>query len=236
MRSRSLLGSFNYAIEGIAYTLRTQRNMRIHVGIAAGVLLVSAALGVDRQGLIAICFSIAFVLVAELANTALEAAVDVATDRYDPLAKTAKDVAAGAVLIAAANAVAVGYLVLFEPLRRAARSGLDWVHTAPADLTVVALGLVTIAVLVVKALTLREQGGTFLRGGWPSGHTALATGVAAAIGFLTGSAGAFVLAMGVAVLMGESRVESEAHSLPQVVLGGLLGLLISTFIFQIFWR
>ena len=118
MRSRSLLWSFNYAIEGIVYALRTQRNMRLHVDAAMLVARRRACSSAStRLEFVAMVFAISLVFVTELLNTAIEAAVDVATERYDPLAKIAKDVAAGAVLVAAINALIVGYLVFFEPAR-----------------------------------------------------------------------------------------------------------------------
>ena len=86
-------------------------------------MLGAVFFSVTRFELIALLFAITLVFVAELANTALEAAVDVATERFDPLAKIAKDVAAGAVFMASLNAVAVGYLVFFARLRRVAESG-----------------------------------------------------------------------------------------------------------------
>ena len=75
--------------------------------------------------LVAVVFAISLVFVTELLNTAIEAAVDVATERYDPLAKVAKDVAAGAVLVAAINALVVAYLVLFEPTKALISQGHD---------------------------------------------------------------------------------------------------------------
>lgn len=119
MRSRSLLWSFNYAIQGIVYALRTQRNMRLHFIAAFTVLVASLVLQVTGLGLAAIVFAICLVLVTELINTAVEATVDLATEGLDPLAKIAKDVAAGAVFIASVNAVVVAYLVLFEPSHNA---------------------------------------------------------------------------------------------------------------------
>jgi len=233
VRSRSILWSFNYAIEGIVYTLRTQRNMRIHVGAAILTLVGAVLLGVDRLSLGAIVFAISLVFVAELVNTSVEAAVDIATDHYDPHAKIAKDVSAGAVLIAAMNAVVIAYLVLFEPVRRVMQDGLTWVGIAPASLTIVAMGLVLLGVLVLKAVS---HEGTFMHGGWPSGHTALAFGAAWAIGFITGSAAALVLALAVASLVAQSRVETEVHTIPQVVLGAALGSLIVIAVFQVFFR
>lgn len=231
MRSRSLLWSFNYAIEGVVYALRTQRNMRLHAMAAAAVLIAGVVFGVSRFELLALVITITLVLVTELANTALEAAVDVATERFDPLAKTAKDVAAGAVLIASLNAVAVGYLVFFAHLRRAASGGLTFVRESPPTLTVLALALTGLAVLTAKAIT-RE--GTYLRGGWPSGHVALATAAATAVGLATGNAAALVLALFIAGLLAQSRVESGAHTIPQVAVGALVGALMATLVFQVF--
>lgn len=231
MRSRSLLWSFNYAIEGIVYTLRTQRNMRLHTLAAAVVLTAGVAFRVSRLEMVALVFAISLVMVAELINTAIEATVDIAIDRFDPLAKTAKDVAAGAVLISSLGAVGVGYIVFFDRLTSLSSRGFVIVRQAPVHVTVVALALTTIAVLALKAM---GHEGTWLQGGWPSGHTALATAAATAIGYATKSAPAFVLGMFIAGLVAQSRVESETHTIPQVVFGAVLGLLISTVLFQVF--
>ena len=107
-RPPSIIESFNVAFEGIIHVLRTQRNMRIHFAIAAVVLILGLASDVSRIELIALLLAIAFVLIAEMINTAIEGAIDVATTSFDPMAKLAKDIAAGAVLIATINAVAVG--------------------------------------------------------------------------------------------------------------------------------
>lgn len=233
MRSRSLLWSFNYAIEGLIYAVRTQRNMRLHLLATTAVLVAAVWFRVTRFELIALLFTICLVLVSELANTALEAAIDVSVERYDPLAKTAKDVAAGAVLVASMNAIAVGYLVFFSRLRTAVTSGFSFVEEpSSANITVLALGITALATLVAKALT---KEGTFLRGGWPSGHVALATVAASAVGYATRNAAAFILALFIAALVAQSRVESNVHTIPQVVLGALLGFLMATMVFQLFF-
>lgn len=232
MRSRSLLSSFNYAIEGIVYALRTQRNMRLHATAAIVVLAASMFFRIGRFEFIAIIFSIAFVFVAELANTALEAAVDVATQSFDPLAKVAKDVAAGAVFIAALNAVIVGYIVFFARITDATDVLLVRVRQTPAHITIIALLLTGLAVLIGKALTKR---GTYMSGGWPSGHTAVAASFATAIAFITHSAGAAFLAAVIAILVAQSRVEGKIHTVPQVIAGGIIGVLITTLVFQLSW-
>src|SRR5919202_2347155 len=110
-RPPTVLDSFNYAFEGIIHVLRTQRNMRIHFLIAFVVLILALVVNVTKLELIALLISVTFVLIAEMLNTAVEAAIDIATTSFDPMAKLSKDIAAGAVLIAAMNAVVVGYLV-----------------------------------------------------------------------------------------------------------------------------
>ena len=94
----SLIQSFNYAFEGVIWVLRTQRNMRIHFAIATVVLILAFAYDVSKLELVALLLAISFVLTTEMINTAVEAATDIATTSFDPLAKLAKDLAAGAVL------------------------------------------------------------------------------------------------------------------------------------------
>jgi diacylglycerol kinase (ATP) len=233
MRSRSVLWSFDYAIRGIVHALRTQRNMRLHFLVAAAVFVAALVLGVSGFELIALVFAVGLVLVCELMNTAVETVVDLATDSYDPLAAIAKDVAAGAVLISAVTAVAVGYVVFFGRVTPLAQTLLEGVQAGPASVTLVALAITSIAVLVIKAATL-EKGASYIRGGWPSGHTAVAFAMASAIGYSMSSAKAMVLALFIAALVGQSRVESEVHTIPQVVAGAVLGFLLATAAFQIF--
>ncbi|HYX76165.1 MAG TPA: diacylglycerol kinase, partial [Gaiellaceae bacterium] len=110
-RPPSIFESFNFAVEGIIHVLRTHRNMRVHFAVAIVVLVAAVWVGVSKLELIALLLAIAFVFITEMINSALEQAIDVATTSFDPLAKLAKDIAAGAVLIATINAIAIGYLV-----------------------------------------------------------------------------------------------------------------------------
>lgn len=111
MSSRSFLQSLKYAVEGIIYCIKTQRNMKLHLVIAVMALLMGVLLRIDRMELIMVIISISMVFICEIINTAVERAVDTATQEYHPIAKIAKDVAAGAVLVSALNSVIVGLLV-----------------------------------------------------------------------------------------------------------------------------
>jgi diacylglycerol kinase (ATP) len=235
MRARSLVWSFEYAIRGIVYALRTQRNMRLHMLAAAGVFIAALWLGVGGLELIALFLAVGLVVICELVNTAIETTVDLATEGFDPLAAIAKDVAAGAVLVSAVTAVAVGYVVFFARVTPLAQGFMQGVRSSSATITLLALVITCIAVLAIKAAT-HERGTTYLRGGWPSGHTALAFAVASAVGYSVSSAKAMVLALFVAALVAQSRSETGAHTIPQIVSGAVLGFLLTTAAFQLFWR
>jgi diacylglycerol kinase (ATP) len=234
-RAPSLLESFNYAFEGIIHVLRTHRNMRIHFAVAAAVLILALAIGVTKLELIALMLSIAFVLIAEMINSAIEGAIDVATTSFDPLAKLAKDMAAGAVLVATINAVAVGYLVFSGQVADRSTRLLDRLNDAPAKLTVIALALTLLLVIAVKAYT---GSGRPLRGGLPSGHAAVAfAGWMAATLVLADSRHQFLisfLTLIMALLVAQTRIESGIHSAFEVFLGGLLGALTTLVLFQVF--
>ncbi len=233
-RRPSIVDSFNYAFEGIIHVLRTQRNMRIHFAAAVAVLLAALATGVSKLELIALLLAIAFVLIAEMINTAVEGAIDVATTSFDPLAKIAKDTAAGAVLIATINAVAVGYLVFSGQVSTRSSRLLDRISNAPAQLTLIALVLTIIVVIATKAFTGR---GTPLRGGLPSGHAAVAfAGWMAATLVLADSRHRFLvssLTLIMAGLVAQTRIESGVHSALEVAYGGLLGAMITLVLFQL---
>ena len=232
-RAPTILDSFNYAFEGIIHVLRTQRNLRIHFLVAIGVIVAAVAFGVQRIEFIALLLAIAFVLVAEMVNSAIEGAIDVSTTSFDPNAKLAKDVAAGAVLIATVTALAVGYLVFAHAAAHRTAHFLDRVRDAPAEITLAALVLVTLIVIATKAWTGR---GTPLRGGLPSGHAALAFAGWMAATLVIGDDHRFLissLTFIMALLVAQTRVESGVHSALEVLYGGALGAMVTLVLFQV---
>src|SRR4051812_45031547 len=115
-KRHGLLKSFYFAFAGIAYLLRSQRNARIHVILGAAACGLAAWLHISRAEWSVLILTIASVLILEGLNTTVEAAVDLASPEIHPLAKIAKDVAAGMVLIAAIASVIVGLIILGPPL------------------------------------------------------------------------------------------------------------------------
>ena len=221
---------------GIIHVLRAQRNMQIHFAVAVAVLVASFFFDLDRLEVVALLMAISFVIISEMINTALEYAIDIFTSRYDPLAKLAKDIAAGAVLVATVNALAVAYLVFYDSVAGMPYSVLSRVRTSPVDVTVIALTLLVIVVIAVKAVTHR---GTPLHGGLPSGHAAVAFGGWVAITFVASNT-AFALpisliGLAMAVLTAQSRIQAGIHTTVEVVFGALLGSGLMIVVFQLWY-
>ena len=226
--------SFDHAYRGLIYAVRTQRNMRFHVVAAVLVLVGSLLLGVSKLELAVLVLVIMFVFVTEMFNTALEFAVDLVTKEYHPLAKLSKDVSAGAVLVSSVGAVLIGYLILADNLGPLSLETLDTIRRSPAHLTLVALGVVVLLVLLGKALT---RSPTLFAGGMPSGHSAVAFGGWVAVSFVAadGRYGGLVsvITLLMALLVSQSRVESGTHTIYQVAMGAVIGILVTVAAFQL---
>lgn len=113
---RKRIAAFRYAFGGWGHVLRTQPNAWIHAAVTVAVVICGLWLGLDRLEWAILVLTVTVVWMAEFANTAMEAVVDLAMPDPHPLAKTAKDVAAAAVLIGALGAILVGLLILGPPL------------------------------------------------------------------------------------------------------------------------
>jgi diacylglycerol kinase (ATP) len=116
MRSRNIVESFRFAFAGLWYALRTQRNTRIHLTIAACAIALGLWLGISTTQWAVLTLTIGFVLVSEMLNTVAETLVDLISPGYHPLARIIKDVTAAAVLLGAIISVIVGLLILGPPL------------------------------------------------------------------------------------------------------------------------
>ena len=108
------IAGFRYAFNGLWYALRTQRNARVHVIIAILAFALGIVLHISAVEFALVFVAITSVFIAEMFNTVFELSIDIAAPEYHPLAKIAKDVAAGAVLLSALLAVVIG-LFVFVP-------------------------------------------------------------------------------------------------------------------------
>ncbi|MDK2562773.1 diacylglycerol kinase [Romboutsia sedimentorum] len=229
-KRQGIIQAFNAAIEGILYTFKSERNMKIHYFVAAIVLVASLFFGLTKLEMIVLIFAISLVVISEMFNTAIEKTIDMVTETYHPLAKIAKDVAAGGVLIATLNSVVVGYIIFYDKLTDVSDSLIYTIRQSKLHVTLICIVLVLIAVVVVKALT---STGTPLKGGMPSGHAALSFAMATAITLITAGLVPSTLAYLMALLVAQSRIEGKIHTFWETVAGALLGVLIGLLIYQI---
>lgn len=110
-RATGRLQSFAHAFDGLGFAIRNEANMRVHLGMAVFAIAAGSWIGIDGADWRWLVLAIALVLVAESLNTATEQAANAITQSFHPAIKAAKDVAAGAVLLAAAAAAAIGISV-----------------------------------------------------------------------------------------------------------------------------
>ena len=168
-----------------------------------------------------------------MVNSAIEGAIDVATTSFDPMAKLAKDVAAGAVLIATVNAVAVGYIVFERALRHRNQRLLNRVTEAPLYVSLIALVVVVLVVIATKALTTagrRSAAGSrpaTRRSRSPAGCCSRSSS-AATHRFLIST-----IALVMALLVAQTRVEAGVHSALEVTYGALIGSLLTLVLFKV---
>jgi len=197
------------------------------------VLLLVLFLKVSPLEFALLALSILLVLCAEMMNTAVEAVVDLVSPGFHPLAKIAKDTAAGAVLIAACGAAIMGYLILAKYIMPRYGEVLAMIGT-PSDMgTIVSILIVTIVVIMVKSLT---GSGTPLRGGIPSGHAAVAFSMATALSLKTGDPLISMLAVSLAAMVSHSRLLLRIHTMREIILGSCIGAGITLMVLLLFMK
>ena len=222
----------NVAIEGVIYSVKTQRHMRYHLVAALGVLLVSLVVNITRTEFILLSLAIILVLITEMLNTAIEVAIDMISEEYHPKAKIAKDIAAGVVLVASIGALILAYLILYPAIREAVATGFWRVRKVPNDvIAFVSFAVVVIVVVIVKAVL---GTGEPLRGGMPSGHAAVSFSLWVATIYLTGSLPLIAVTFLLAAMVSWSRWSSGVHRPHEVVAGAALGAGVTVILFLLF--
>jgi diacylglycerol kinase (ATP) len=224
--------STNYAIEGILHGVRTQRHLRYHFLSAAIVLFLSYLLGVSRSEFVIIALAVILVISAEMLNSAIEAVVDLLSPQYSEKARVAKDLAAGAVLITAFGAAVLGYIILFPYMKSVFLESFVIAKHSMEEISLISVILVLILVIITKS---RFGKGHPLRGGMPSGHSALSFSVWVSITYMTGNFLVSLLCLILAVWIAQSRVAIRAHDYWEVIIGALMGASITFLLFSLFF-
>lgn len=231
MKPETWLESLNCAIEGILWAAKSQRHLRYHFVAAIAVLLLALFFRVTALEFFLLVLAAVLVIFAELMNTAIEALVDLVTSDYHELARRAKDVAAGAVLMTSVGAAILGYLVLSGYIFPLFDSEPTLTREPLGTLPVGALLTVVILVVLLKA---RKNQGSPLHGGMPSGHAALAFSIATSVALSGSGLLVSLLVLFLALLVSQSRLLMKIHSPKEVFLGALLGACVTLLIFLFF--
>lgn len=231
MKNRRLLDSFGFALNGLLYCLKTQRNMRIHTVAAFFIIMISLFAKLNKTDIIMLIFAISLVLICEMINTAIEKSIDLFTEKYHPLAKISKDVAAGAVFVASFNAVVIGYLVFFNEALSTTETVITKILKSDLHITTITILCILILVVLIK---LRFSSRNILQGGMPSGHAAVAFSLVTAAALLSENVLVSLFAFLLGLLVVQSRVESKIHSILEVVFGATLGVLITLLVYNFF--
>lgn len=231
MPLRKWLKSANYAIEGILHGAKTQRHLRYHFFSAGLVLFLSYLLGISRIEFIIVSLAVILVISAEMLNSAIETIVDILSPEYSEKARVAKDIAAGAVLIAAFGAAVLGYMVLFPYLKNLFIEGFSIARHSKEEIALIAVILVMILVIITKSYFGK---GHPLSGGMPSGHSALAFSVWVSVTYLTGNFLISFLCFILAVWIAQSRLAVKVHNAWEVILGALMGATVTFLLFRLF--
>ncbi|HET6419532.1 MAG TPA: diacylglycerol kinase [Geobacteraceae bacterium] len=224
MKPTRFIDSINCAIEGILYAAKTQKHMRNHFLTAIALLLALLVMRVSALEFTLIAISVSFVLFAELVNTAIEVVVDLVSPEFHPLAKLAKDVSAGAVLIATIGATVMGYLILSRYLFPVYKEALGMIGPPTQTAMIVSMLIVIITVVILKSLAGK---GTPLEGGIPSGHSAMAFSIATIVSLTTTDPVSSVLTLALAVMVSNSRLVMRLHTLREVIFGAILGTVLT---------
>ncbi|MHB1455430.1 MAG: diacylglycerol kinase [Armatimonadota bacterium] len=228
--SYSVAQSFKYAVDGILDVFRTQKHMRFHFIAAVVVLLIAILMDMSKLDIFILLFMISIVLITEMLNTAIEAVVDLVTQEYHPIAKFAKDAAAGAVLIATTAAGLIAILLILEQVDSSTLTRMPH-ESAGMGFRVVITGIILFSlVTIIKLLT---KGGTLLKGGAVSGHSAFGFFFASTIYYVTGNPYIGVLSLITALLVAQSRMQSRIHSFQEVTIGGALAVILSVVVYWI---
>lgn len=231
MPLRNWIESLNIAIEGILHAAKTEKHLRYHLYSAAAVIIISFILGISRSEFITIAILASVVILSEMFNTAIEHTVDLLSPDVSRGAKYAKDIAAGGVLITAFTAAVIGYIILYPYIKKAFSEGLEIAKRSPEDVAIISLIIVLIVVILAKS---HFEKGEPLRGGLPSGHAALSFSVWVSVTYVTENFIASLLSFILAAIIAQSRITVKAHNALEVIIGGILGAVITFVLFYIF--
>lgn len=226
MKNGNFFDALQNALDGIIYAITTQSNIKKQLIIAVAVMLISLFFDLSKAEFLCLMFTVVLIIVAEMINTAIETVVDLYTDLYHPKAKIAKDVGAGAVVIAAINAIIVAYFLFFEKISTIGLKIVEQVINSPTHLAFVAIMLTVIVIVTLKAASTKSNNKFIKKEFMPSGQAAVAFAGATIIWLATRNVVVFTLSLVLALIIAINRFESKKRSKPEVVVGACVGVMV----------
>ncbi len=226
LKNSNFLDACQNALEGIIYAITTQSNIKKQLIIAVAVMLISLFFDLTRAEFLCLMFTVVLVIIAEMVNTAIETVVDLYTDLYHPKAKIAKDVGAGAVVIAAINAIIVAYFLFFEKISTIGLKLIDEVVNSPVHLAFVSILLTVIVIVTLKAAATKNHHKFIKENFMPSGQTAVAFAGLTIIWLTTRNVVIFTLSLVLALIIAINRYENGKRSKSEILIGACVGVMV----------
>lgn len=228
MSKYNFIYSLNNAIEGIIHSIKTQRHMKVHTIIALLVIIFALLLNISVTDMIIVLILIALVIGSELFNTAVEYLLDMLEKDFHITIKYIKDISAGAVLFNSIVSVFSGVMIFTKYL---IPSEGVFLRENFIFMSLISVFLVVILVISLKAILHR---GMPLKGGMPSGHSAISFSIWTAILINFDNLWLIMISLVIALIISFSRLWKGIHKGSEVFWGALLGSLITYLVFLLY--
>ncbi len=229
-KNKKFTDAFKHATSGFLFATQSERNIRVQFALIIIALILGILFKLTKTEIVLAVLAMFFVVFAEMVNTAIEAVVDLHTDKYHPKAKIAKDVAAGAVILSVLNAVVIGYFVFFEKI---ANFGLKylvgWSTANPAIYFTILVLATLMFILIFKVFSKKLTSNKFI----PSGQAMIATSIFMAIWSQTKNTIVIASALIFVMLVSINRIGTDRRTVWEVVTGATLGIIIATVVYTI---
>ncbi len=225
-KNDTFLEAWQNALDGIIYAITTQGNIKKQLVIAVVVMLISLFFDLNKAEFLCLMFTVVLIMVTEMINTAIETVVDLYTDLYHPKAKIAKDVAAGAVVLTAINALIVAYFLFFGKISTIGLKIIDEVVNSPIHLAFVAVLLTIIIIVTLKAAATKNHHKFIKENFMPSGQTAVAFAGLTIIWLTTRNVVIFTISLMLALIVAINRFENKKRSKSEIVVGACVGVMV----------
>lgn len=229
-KENRIIESFNHSIDGIIATIRSESHMRFHIFIAFIIIILAMIFEITRAELLILILVVSLVFITEIINTSIEKTVDLVIQENNPLAKFAKDAAAGAVMIAAIAAIFIGYIIFFDRILKFVVTA-HYIARITGRISNIALLILALLCIIVVSLKAYFKKGTAFEGGMPSGHATIASSLVIIVMFMTHDTRVILLTFLLYLLVCQSRIKAGIHTFKEVVVGSIIGFSVTYIIF-----